>query len=249
MRAVCWGSLGACLLVLGGAPAADDRADARAVVEKAVKAMGGAEKVARFAAATVKFKVTHEQDGRQEMLVGSGAWQGLDKVRIEGELGAGGEGRKLLVIINGDAGWEKKGDQGRDTPEGLVPALKSAFYALRMPHLLPGLKDQAFTLATRGGQPVEGKDAVALSVNHKDRPEVTVLFDKETGLPVKSQTRITGPDGREITVEFFYSDYREVNGVKHPMKIVLKADGNEFTIELSEILQKDQVDESEFAKP
>ena len=135
------------------------------------------------------------------------------------------------------------------SPEGMVPAIKRAFYALRMPHLLPGLKDPAYAVAPQGEQKVDGKDAVGLTVNHKDHPGVSVAFDKETGLPVKSECRITDPSGKEITVEFFYSDFREVSGVKHPMKITLKADGGEFGVEISEIQPKDKVDESEFAKP
>ncbi|MCI0463181.1 MAG: hypothetical protein L0Z62_40055 [Gemmataceae bacterium] len=249
MRALCWGFLGAGFLVLTAALRADDQADTKAVLDKALQAMGGAEKLAKFSVGTVKCRITHERNGQQALVAAEGTWRGLDKIRFEGEITVGGQNRKILLVINGDMGWEKKGDQGRDAPEGLVAALKKAFYALQMPHLLPQLKNPAFTLAIQGEQKVENKEVVALSIGHTNHQEVSVLFDKETGLPLKSQTQINDPNGKEITVEFFYSDFQEVNGVKHPMKITLTADGNEFVIEISEIQAKDQVDDSAFAQP
>lgn len=249
MRARCGVLLGVCFLFLTGALGADDQADAKAVVERAVKAMGGADKVARFATAAFKCQIAHEQDGQQLLIAGAGAWQGLDRIRFDAEFTQGGESRKLVVIINGDMGWEKKGEAVRDTQEELLRTLKSAFYTLQMPYLLPGLKDQAFTLTLQGEQKVENKEAVGLGVRHKDHQDVTVLFDKETGLPVKSESRLTDPNGKEITVEYLYSDFREAHGVKQPMKITVKGDGNEFVVTLSALESKDKVDASEFARP
>ena len=81
------------------------------------------------------------------------------------------------------------------------------------------------------------------------KPDVTLFFDKQTSLLVKCETRLTDPNNKEITVEFSYSDFKDVDGVKHPMKIKFKAEGGEFGIEISEIQPKDKVDDSEFAKP
>jgi hypothetical protein len=249
MRAVFWGSLVSCFVAFAGAVRADDQADARAVIDKALKAMGGAEKVGKFAAGTVKCKITHEHNGQQHVLEGTGAWQGLDKIRLEGELTGESQGGKVMMVVNGENGWAKKGDQVNDAPEGLVPAIKQGFYALRMPHLLPGLKDKAFILSPLGEVKVDDKDAVSINVNHKDHKDVSVFFDKETGLPVKSQSTFADPSGKELPVEYFYSDYKEVEGVKHPMKITIKADDVQFVVEISEVQPKDKVDDSEFAKP
>jgi hypothetical protein len=118
-----------------------------------------------------------------------------------------------------------------------------------MPHLLPQLKDPAFTLTPQGEQRVDNKNAVGITIGHKDHQDVVVLFDKETGLPVKSACRITEPGGQEITVEFLYSDFQEVKGVMHPMKITIKNPNGDIVVELSAIEPKDKVDDSEFAQP
>jgi len=249
MRAVCVGLLVLGLLVVTGAIRAADETGVKAVIDKALKAMGGAEKVAKFKAASCKFKVTRDENGQQFTVEGEALWQGARQARLDAEVAEGGQTNKVGLVINGDKGWVKKGDEVQDAPEALLSTLKNAFYALRTPHQLPALKDAAFKLAPLGEQKINGKDAVGVSFSHKDHRNVSVFFDKESGLPVKSETRLSDPNGKEITIEYSYSEFKEMDGVKQPSKITLKADGKDFTIELSEIKAKDKVDDSEFAKP
>lgn len=245
MRAFSCGAFGV-LLVLGGALRAGDDA-ARAIVDKALKAMGGAEKVAKFATGTAKCKISHDDNNQQITIAGQGAWHGQDKSRLDGDITVGGESHKLVFVINGEAGWLKKDNDVGDAPPGLATALKHVFYTMQMPYFLAAMKEKS--IASQGEQSVDGKDAVVVSVAQKDFPDVSLYFDKETGLPVKSQTRITTPDNREVTVEFFFADFQDVKGVKHAMKRTLKADGKEFVIEVSEIEAKDKVEDSDFARP
>jgi hypothetical protein len=236
-------------LLLPPALRADDAAELKAVIDKAVQAMGGKDKVARFQAGTWKAKAEFEEGGQQITLVCEGAWQGPDKVRLDAEITQGGQARRVLMVINGNQAWMKMGDEVKDAPEGVVTILKDAWHALRMAHLLPELKAPAFQLSPLGEAEVQGRPAVGISVAREGRKPVNVHFDKQTGLPVKGEVRLTDPDGKEITLEYFYSDLREVEGVKHPMKLTLKADGKEFAVEITEIKPKDKVDESEFARP
>jgi hypothetical protein len=143
----------------------------------------------------------------------------------------------------------KKGEEVQDAPEAALAVIKEAWYALRMVHLLPGLKGPAYQLSPLGEANVNGRPAVGISVAHEGRKPVNVHFDKQTTLPVKSEVRLTDPEGKEITLEYFYSDFQEAEGVKHPMKLAIKADGKEFAVEISEIKPKDKVDDGEFAKP
>lgn len=249
MRAGCWKLVGVCLFFAVVLLRADEQADAKAIVGRALTAMGGADKVARFSTAAFKCKITHEHNGQQLQIGGDGVWQGLERIRFNAEFDHGGQPRKLVVIINGDMGWEKKGEQSREAPEPLIRTLKSAFYTMQMLYLLPSLKDQAFTVSLQGEQKLDDRAAVGLTVNHSSHQPVTVLFDKESGLPVKSESRITDPNGKEILVEFFYRDYQETDGSKRPWKIFVKGDGNEFHIELTELVAKEKIDDSEFARP
>jgi len=99
--------------------------------------------------------------------------------------------------------------------------MKAALYALRMPQLLPDLKGKDFMLSNLGEVKVGDKPALGIGLSHKDHKDVNLFFDKETGLPAKSEVRITDPNGKELTIEYLYSDYKESDGVKNPMKIAI----------------------------
>jgi hypothetical protein len=250
MRNVWCGALVAVLiLVLTGSLRADDQADAKAVVDKALKAMGGEAKVAKFKTGTWKGKATAQEGGNEIVLTSEGTWQGTDRLHLDAEITVGGQTEKVLAVINGDKGWVKVKEMVRDAPDGELPMMKSALYAMRMPHMLPDLKGKDFTLSNLGEVKVGDKPALGIGITHKDHKDVSLFFDKETGLPSKSEVRISEPSGKEITIEYLYADYKEADGIKHPMKITIKADGKEINLELSEIKSKDKVEESEFAKP
>jgi hypothetical protein len=250
MRTVWWGSLVICCpLVLTGLLRADDQADALAVVDKALKAMGGEAKVAKFKAGTWKGKATAQEGGNEIVIINEGTWQGTDKLQMEAEVTEGGKTEKVVAVINGDKGWVKVKEMVREAPEGVLPMMKSGLYALQMVHLLPDLKGKEFTLSDLGDVKVGDKPALGIGVSHKDHKDVSLFFDKETGLPAKSEVRVSDPSGKEITIEYLYSDYKDADGIKHPMKITIKVDGKEFVLELSEVKSKDKVEESGFAKP
>src|SRR5947209_9536517 len=140
---------------------------------------------------------------------------------------------KCLIVLNGDKGWAQAAGQNSDVPPNYVPFLKDLFYALRMPQVVPQLTDGAFKLAPLGEVKVGDRPALGVTVTHKDRKDVGLYFDKETGLPVKAEVRLTDPDGKETTVEAVYADYKEFDGLKHPGKITIKVDDKEFTLEVS----------------
>lgn len=168
---------------------------------------------------------------------------------MEGEVDEGGGSHKMGAAINGNTGWARKGDRIEDAPEQEFSIIKNAQYALRMVQVLPEFKDPAFKLSLLGEGNVNGKPAVGIAIVHKDYKDASLYFDKETGLPAKSEIRLTIPNGKEITMETFYSDFQESGGIKHPMKITFKADNMEFVTEVSEIKFKEKVEDSEFAKP
>src|SRR5262245_24458290 len=98
MRSICWGSLVACSLALTKSVQAADPAEPKAVIDKAAQAMGGKEKLTKFQAGTWKAKLEHEEGGQQTTLVCEGVWQGLDKLRLSGDLTQGGQTNSGLIV-------------------------------------------------------------------------------------------------------------------------------------------------------
>jgi outer membrane lipoprotein-sorting protein len=243
------GLLACCLFALWAGPGRADDADAAPVVAKAVKAMGGEEKLAKLQTGSWKGKATVQEGGQDVTVVQEGTWQGLTRFRMDLDIQANGNNSKVLVVLNGDKAWVKGGEQVQDVPKEVLPFAFDLFYALRAPHLLAGLKDKAFQLAPLGEVKVDDKPAVGVRVTHKDRKELRLWFDKATGLPLKSEVSLTDPGGKNITVETIYSDYKDFDGIKHPAKVLVKADGKEVTLEVSEVKAEEGLDENTFAKP
>jgi hypothetical protein len=178
-----------------------------------------------------------------------GVWKGTSQYRADLDVQEGGNNFKAVVVINGDKGWLKKGDKTEAAPEGIAAFLQNIFHAARMPVLLPSLTDKAYKLTALAEAKVDEKDALGLLIEHKDRKDVTVYFDKKSGLPLKSEVRLTEPGGKEVTVEYHYGDYKKFDGVTFSAKIILKVDDKEFTAEVSEIKSLEKVEASQFDMP
>jgi photosynthetic reaction center cytochrome c subunit len=96
------------------------------------------------------------------------------------------------------------------------------------------------TIEDREVQVVQGTgDANAL---------VTLLFDAESGLLVRSVRYADSPVGR-LPSQVDYSDYRDVAGVKMPFKFTSTWLGGRNSFELSEIRPNVTIEASRFARP
>jgi outer membrane lipoprotein-sorting protein len=249
MRSLVCGSLVVCLhIACSGILRAEEKDEAKAVVDKALKALGGEAKLAKFKAGTWKANMTALEGGKDLAITTDGSWQGLNQYHINAEATRDGRTFAVSFIINGDKGWAKRKEAVDEAKEEL-PMVKNGLYAMRTPQLLAEFKGKDFKLSHLGEMKINDRAAVGVTVAHKDWKDISVYFDKEDGLPVKCEIRQTDPQGKEITAEFFYSDYKEMDGIKHPTKVLIKFDGKEATMEFSEIKSKDKVEDSEFAKP
>ncbi|HVK10985.1 MAG TPA: hypothetical protein VM597_19610, partial [Gemmataceae bacterium] len=235
-------------LVLAAAPVRAD--DARAVVEKALKAHGGAETLAKFPAVTVGFKGTFHGMGQEIPMTGQVTSQGVDRIKMDMEIEAGGQKIRVVNVITKDAGWTKVADNlmelGKDQlAEGLAQA-HAGYVATLVP-----LKDKAYTLASTGEIKVNEKPAVGVKVSTKGQRDVTLYFDKESGLLVKSEHLVKDEgSGQEVQEETFYADYKEVQGTKQAMKFKVNRDGKLFMEgEATEYHLSEKLDDNTFAKP
>lgn len=232
----------------GGDP---DRA--KELVAKAIKASGGEAKLASLKAGACKAKGTIQQNGVQLTAKLDVVWQGLDQYRITVALDFNGQTSNALMVINGDKGWAKNLDQDKvdEASKDDLPEIKATLYALRMPLLLPALLDKAVKLSPLAEIEIDGRAALGVTVAHKGRKDVNLFFDKETGLPAKSELRIADRKDKKKTIAFLYRDYKENNGLKHPTRILVKADEAEVDIvlELSELKAQAKVNAAVFAAP
>src|SRR5262245_48976234 len=149
-----WLALGA------GASRADEQADAQALLGKAIKAMNGEGKLAKFGTGSLRGKLTGSAGG-QDITVGiDGTWQGLGQYRADLDVQEGGKTFQGVLVLNGEKGWFKGPDKTEEAPEGVAPFLRDLFYAGRMPLLLPALADKDYKLSLLGEIKVGNRTAV-----------------------------------------------------------------------------------------
>lgn len=238
-------------LVLAGATAgrADDAAAARAIVDKALKAHGGADALAKVPAITVKFKGTFHGMGAAIPLAGEIVSFGPEKQKIDAEVDVGGQKFRVVNVLNGDKGWARMGDATTEMDKDMLEEAKEQAYAGWLTTLIP-LKDKKFTLATTGEVQVGGRPAVGVKVSSKGRRDVDLYFDKETGVLVRSEGRVKDEGGKEVTEESLFEEYKEIQGVKQPTKLTVNRDGKLYLEgELSDYQFSETLDASVFAKP
>jgi hypothetical protein len=239
-------SLSLCIFFMARA---DDQAECKPILEKAIKAMGGAANLDKLKAGTWKAKTTANNNGKEGVVLSEGTWQGRDQIKMDADIQIGGMSRKAIVVINGESGWLKHEDKTDDAPKEIMLFIKNFAYALRMPQLLTQLQGKEFQLSSLGEIKIDNVEAIGIKVTHKDYKDVNVFFDKKDGVPIKAEITVTDPQSKELTVECLFSDYKDLNGVKLPGKITFHVDGKEFVTEMSEIKPTDKLDDSVFGKP
>ena len=77
---------------------------------------------------------------------------------------------------------------------------------------------------------------------------VSLFFDQKTGLLTRSVRYTDSPVGK-LPVQTDYSDYRDVNGVKMPFKLLQTGLDGRDTFELTQIRANANPEASRFAKP
>src|SRR5689334_9659066 len=226
-----FGVAAALLLTVGltGAARALAEDDATAVVDKAIQALGGEEKLGKLKAASWSTKGTISFNGSDNPVSMHFTAQGLDHVRTEFEGEFGGMEIKAVTVLAGDKGWRSFGGNVTPLDKDALAGEKRTAYLTLVPVILLPLKGSEFKLAAAADEQVNGKPAAVIQVTAPDGKDFKLYFDKESGLPVRLIAKVLGFMGDEFTQDTTFSDYKEMGGVRRASKISSKRDGEKFT--------------------
>jgi hypothetical protein len=239
----------ALVLGLGGLARAADK-DTDAVLDKAIKALGGADNLAKAKAATWKTKGTLTIMGTDNAFTTHATVQGLDHFRQEFEGEFGGNKVEGVGVIAGDKGWRKFGDNTMAMDKDALGNEKRTVYLNVVPMTILPLKDKGFKVEAAGEEKVADKPAAVLKVTGPDGKDFKLYFDKESGLPVKLVAKVVGFMGDEFTQETTYGDYKEMGGIKKATKVQSKRDGEKFIdATVTEFRPLEKVDAKTFEEP
>ncbi|HEY7155931.1 MAG TPA: hypothetical protein VH575_18350 [Gemmataceae bacterium] len=234
-----------------GAAAREDAADAaRAIVERAVKAHGGAEALGRIKAERIKFK------GR--LVLGNHSVPFTDETTVQPpkqykhvvETNDGTDKHTIVQIVNGDKVHIAIDGRTMKADTTLLSEMRTGMELRRAQHLLPLLEDKSYRLAVLDEIKVNDRPAVGVRVTGRGRKELRLHFDKEYGLLVRAEFALDDGKGKQIRQHFFFGDYKDIGGFHRYTKVQVYRDGKQIMeAELLDAKNFDKIDESEFAKP
>ncbi len=241
--------------LLSSAPAlrADDAADARAVIDKAIKAHGlkpGDEKLA----VQWKERGTVPQADKSELRVAA-TWtfRPPDRFRYHLVLTSDKQEHELVYVVNGEKVQTLTGANDYELEDDQKANGLAMIHREWITTLTP-LAGTDFTLGTAKGKDVAGKPAVGVRVSSGKRTIATLYFDKASGLLVKREALVrellAPPNAKEVLEEAFYSGYKEVDGRQvYTKRRWLTGGGDEYEATLSDHTFLKRVDAKLFEKP
>jgi hypothetical protein len=234
--------------VLSGPGRAADAQDTNTILARAIKALGGEEKLSKIKAASWKARTTttfgaNENEGSSQMIM-----QGLDHFRQEFAFERDGSTVKMVSLLAGDKGIRAFGDTQQEMEKDAVANMKRTVYLTVIPMTIVALKDKAFKVEAIGEEMVDGKPAVGVKVTAPDKKDFKLYFDKQSGLPVKQEAKIVGSRaGDAVMQETTYGDYKEMAGIQKATKVVVKRNGEKFQEQkITEFKVLDKVDPRAF---
>lgn len=218
--------------------------DAKKIVEKAVAAHGGLDNLKKYKASKATMSGDMSIAGMELTFDGTVFSEYPGKVKVTVDASIMGQKLSVVQVADGDKAKHKVMLGGMDVSgggEAEKEELKNSAVMQDISHIYPLLDDKRFSLKAEADGDVDGKKVAVLKVTSLNNSKtITLSFDKDSGLLVKTQRKSlgAGADGspKEVDEESFVGDYKKINGIMTPMKTTVKHDGAKFmTFTLSDV--------------
>jgi hypothetical protein len=236
-------------LVLVPVACAADRDDALAIIDKAIKAHGGEDALAKAKLAT------RSGQGRMTIVKDDVPFTDTitvslpDQFKLLLDAGKGDNKFKLALVLNGSKGWQSTGGMVVELSKQRISELREEAYRLWLMTLVPLKKEKGFTLQTLKEIKVDGAAAAGVKVSMRGHEDARMYFSKKTGLLVKIERKVAEL-GLKVDKEYLLSDHKEFDGVKMPTKLIeMTNDRKSVEITVKSYKFPSKIDDSEFGKP
>ena len=220
-----WLAVVAVVVAFGPGVRAEDTA--KDVLERAVKAHGGAELLAKNKAGLLKAKGKIVVPGLGETdFTQEAAFVLPDKFKESVELAVLGQTITVLTMSNGDAITIEAAGKSVEVTDQVRSALKAGRHMITVGRLIGPARDEGYELSPAGETTIDERPAVGVRVSKKGERDINLFFDKQTHLLAKIEYRAPDQDGNDLKEERFFKDYKkDAGGNMIPGKIVVLHDG------------------------
>jgi hypothetical protein len=223
------------LVAAGFLPAQDAGADVDAVLSRYIRASGGRAAIERLTS-RVSIGALVTPGGKAALEIRQKAPDKILRI-IESPVSGRSENGH-----DGAVAWSANAQAGvREVSGPEVESLKREL-TLQRQILWPQLYS---AMRIAGQEAVGGRTATVLEAKVGETISYRMYFDQQTGLLIRSDTTLRG-----MTIQNFYEDYREVDGVALPFRIrYARSDGFQWADEFTEIRHNVPLEDRQFAKP
>jgi hypothetical protein len=223
------------------------QADPRELIQQAIDAHGGAERLTKFPAGRILTKGSMRMNGIKAPFTSESFFHLPDREKVQltvtilgqpARIGQRYNQGKLRVTLNG---------QQIPLEDRIVREMQHNL-ALRQASTLVPLLKAPYQLDAADAIKVDGQPADGVKVTGKDFAETRLYFDRKTHRLVKFERQAQPETGEPAKQEVFLRDYKEIGGVQRPMKTTVLVNGK-VTVEgeIIEYQDLEKVDSKEFA--
>ncbi len=207
------------------------------IIEKYLRAMGGADAVARISTRIQKGKLTVGTAQFPVEVLTKRPANRLTTVRFpNGESVTG---------FNAQVGWLSTPGHGfHEMSSAEVDASLIDAY----PQFAIDPRQTFKELRVQQQEKVDGRPTYVVSAIREKSPPVQLYFDQESGLLIRLLRYVDTPLGLN-PAQIDYADYRQEGGVRTPFRWTVARPSGRFTIQIDQMLQNVPIDDEKFTKP
>jgi len=242
---------GACLILAAPQAQAQEK-DAKAIIDRALAAQGGADKVKSLKAFTAKAKGSINIADMNIDFTLEAYSQPPGKSKSIINLSVAGMQIMVTQVFNDGKGWVMANGEVKEVEKEDLDEHAAMVYVESVTNLFKLGEDKDMKLSTLGEAKVGDVPVVGVQVTKPGKRDVNLYFDKKTNLLLKAEYRGTDPlTKQECAQEKIFSEYKELlPGIKMASKQLVNNDGKRYMeIEMMEIRAVDRHDDSVFNKP
>ncbi len=219
----------AALIALAAPQARAEDDAAVATVKAGIKAHGGEEALKKNKAGDYKMKGSMNVLGADLEYTGTVAYQLPDQFKMTIDTSLMGQKLSIAQVGNGDKFKTTLNGQAQKIDDKTKDELRQGASTQEIAMLYPLLDKEKYTIKAGKDAKIGDVECSTVLVEGKKTKAMKLHFDKKTGLLHATARKALSPGaGDEVDEETVMSDYKEVDGIKIPMKLLVKHDGKTF---------------------
>jgi hypothetical protein len=188
-----------------GASAQDG--DAKAIIQKALQAQGGVDKLTSPDGSYRKIKGVFYSDNFK--FTGESWNETGNRLKIVLRGADDNDPQLRILVQNGAAGWNGYNGFVWAFDEPMKKRMAKSAYADKVTGLVSLTRDKGYTLTILPASTVKGTMAVGVKVRHANQNDVDLYFDKTRGLLIKSAYHVVDFNTNQDTFqEVYYSNFQ-----------------------------------------